>query len=149
MANHIILSATSIRKIFDSMKIESSVDLPLKRQARISASEIVIDDDHVRLPVHTNIPLANDFDIVLTDFKCQGTVVTTRIDHIGVIPSPLISVVGQVVHALLAKALSKTTVSVTGDQVTVDFNRCLPIPFKDIKVASLVVHDGLELAFDY
>jgi len=149
MANHIFLSAASIRKVCEGMKVEYCVDLPLNRKGRISAKEIHLDNDHVRLAVHTNIPLANDFDIVLTDFRCQGTVVNMRFDHIGVIPSPLISVLGLVAGALLRNALCKTAVSVDGDQVTVDFGGCLPIPFKDINVTSLVVHDGLEIAFDY
>jgi hypothetical protein len=131
------------------MNVEYSEDMRVIGKVRISLKELHFGDNEIRIPVHTNIPLAGNFDIVLTDFRSQGTLAMLRMDHVGVIPSPLTSVLGPMVSALFGKVLSKATVSVNGNQMTVDFSGYLPIPLRDIHVTSLAIRDGMEITFDY
>jgi hypothetical protein len=147
--NHIFLSASSLAKAMNQWEIEYAEDLPVIGKVRVSLREVRIGDNQIIVPVHTHVPLANKFDVVLTDFRSNGTKAIARMDHAGVIPSALSSVVGCVVESLFGKALKRAAVTVVGDQVTIDFCNYLPPFLKDINVTSMVVRDGIDMNFDY
>jgi hypothetical protein len=149
MVNHIFLSADSLSKAFQQMNIEYEEDYPVIGKVRVSLNEIRLGDNRIIVPVHTHVPLVGKFDVSLTAFRSKGTQAILTLDQVGAIPAPLITVAGCVVQSLFGKVLKKASVSVIGDQVTVDFAAYLPILLKDINVTSLVVRDGIEITFDY
>jgi hypothetical protein len=149
MQNRVSLSAESLAKAIQQMDIEYEEDYPLIGKVRVSLKEVRIGNNQMIIPVHTQVPLVGTFDVSMTDIRSEGTKATLRLDQVGAIPPPLISVVGCVVESLFGKVLKKATISIAGDRVTVDYAANLPILLKDIHVTSLVIRDGIEIMFDY
>lgn len=149
MTNHLFLSAASLTKTLDQLNIEYVENMPVIGDVRVSLKELRFGEDQIIVPVHTQVPLAREFDITLRDFRSGGKAIILRMDHVGVIPSPLISAAGCVVKALFGKALKRASVEVAGDQVTVDFNDHLPPFLTDLNIVSVIVRDGIEITFDY
>jgi hypothetical protein len=147
--NHIFLSAASLTKAISQLEIGYETDLPVIGTVRLALKDVRIGDNRIVVPVHTHIPLASTFDVVLTEFRSHGTIAVARVDHVGSVPSVLISTLGCVVEALFRKALTRAAVSVDGDQVTIDFAGYLPDLFQNITMISMAVRGGIELTFDY
>jgi len=151
MRNHIFFSAASMAKLLDRMNVEHVVDLPLGATAQVNGKELCLEDNKIILPIHANVPVIGlfDFDIVLEEIAGSGTVISTKISHIGGIPEAVIAFTGKIAGTFFKQMLQKATVNIEGNKVTVDINQYLPQIAQDINIESITINNGLDISFEY
>jgi hypothetical protein len=151
MSNHIFFSAASMAKLLDRTNVEHFVDLPLGATAQVNGKELRLEDNRIILPIHAKVPIIGlfDFDIVLEEITGNGTAISTKISHIGSLPEAAIAFTGKIAGTFFKQMLLKATVNIEGNKVTVDINQYLPQIAQDIRIESITISNGLDIAFEY
>jgi len=147
LTNSIHLSAEFMHQAFKAIGPRFVVDLPAGGHARVSLRNLRVKKDQISVEIQHDVPLIPHFEIELTQFEARGTLVRTRIGHVGILPREVVSLLVEFAEKQVKRMVEAWPIRVHGNIITVDIQQWLPV--QGVEITFFEVNDGVTVGFDY